>query len=125
MNDMMLVNHTEGVFLRDPLLVGEGEDDGDVKIEDPDELCDQVQVEREVDHGQHQGALDAGEEEVRGRCERGGMTDYFRGVKEWQKYLEYWVGMSPVKRRPNVSRLRKLARSTLAWWMYLNQTVLK
>ena len=27
--------------------------------------------------------------------------------------------IKPVKRRPNVRRLRKLARSTLAWWMYL------
>ena len=34
-------------------------------------------------------------------------------------YLEYCVAMRPVKSSPKVRRERKFARSTLAWWMYL------
>ena len=30
---------------------------------------------------------------------------------------DWWTGHSPVKRRPKVARLKKLARRTLAWWM--------
>ena len=41
--------------LSDVLLVTEGEHYGDVAVEDPNELRYQVQVEREVDHGQYQG----------------------------------------------------------------------
>ena len=44
-------------YQRDVLLVFEGEHDGDVAVEDPHELRQHVQVEREVDHRQHTRAL--------------------------------------------------------------------
>ena len=35
------------------MLVAEWENNGDVAVEDPDELSDEVQVQREVDHGEN------------------------------------------------------------------------
>ena len=62
--------------LCDELLVNEGEHDGHVAVEDPDELREKVEVESKVDHGEDEGALDSrlvdwpqsGEEEAEG-CE--------------------------------------------------------
>ena len=37
------------------MLVAEWENNGDVAVENPDELSDEVEIEREVDHGQNKG----------------------------------------------------------------------
>ena len=41
--------------LRDILLVAEWENNGDVAVENTDELSDEVEIEREVDHCQDKG----------------------------------------------------------------------
>ena len=46
--------------LCDELLVNEGEHDGYVAVQDPDELRQKVEIEGKVDHGEDQGALDSG-----------------------------------------------------------------
>ena len=44
--------------LCDVLLVNEGEHDGYVAVQDPDELRQKVEIEGKVDHGEDEGALD-------------------------------------------------------------------
>ena len=68
---------TQRVFLGDPQLMGEWENNGNVAIKDPENICslvlwwllvsagpyelgDEVEVEGEVDHGEDERALDAG-----------------------------------------------------------------
>ena len=46
--------------LCDVFLVNEGEHDGHVAVQDPDELREQVEIESKVDHGEDEGALDGG-----------------------------------------------------------------
>ena len=43
--------------LCDVLLVDEGEHDGHIAVQDPDELREKVEIESEVDHGEDEGAL--------------------------------------------------------------------
>ena len=40
--------------------MNEGEHDGHVAVQDPDELREQVEIESKVDHGEDEGALDGG-----------------------------------------------------------------
>ena len=43
--------------LCDVLLVDEGEHDGHIAVQDPDELREKVEIKSEVDHGEDEGAL--------------------------------------------------------------------
>ena len=43
--------------LCDVLLVDEGEHDGHIAVQDPDELREKVEIESKVDHGEDEGAL--------------------------------------------------------------------
>ena len=55
--------------------MNEGEHDGNVAVQDPDELREKVKVESKVDHGEDEGALDSrlvdwpqsGEQEAEGK----------------------------------------------------------
>ena len=55
--------------------MNEGEHDGHITVEDPDELGEKVEVESEVDHGEDQGTLagrlvygpQSGEQEAEGK----------------------------------------------------------
>ena len=38
----------------------EGEHDGHIAVQDPDELREKVEIESKVDHGEDEGALDGG-----------------------------------------------------------------